>query len=32
VPEIIDDKINGLIVVGRYNRRGPISAHEKTPL
>jgi hypothetical protein len=31
VSEIIDDKINGLIVIGRYDRRGPISAHEKTP-
>jgi hypothetical protein len=31
VSEIIDDKINGLIVIGWHNRRGPISAHEKTP-
>jgi hypothetical protein len=31
VSEIIDDKINGLIVIGWHNRRGPIAAHEKTP-
>jgi hypothetical protein len=31
VSEIIDDKINGLIVIGWHNRRDPISAHEKTP-
>ena len=29
VSEIIDDKINGLIVIVRYDRRRPISAHEK---
>jgi hypothetical protein len=29
VSEIIDDKINGLIVIGRYDRRGPVPTHRQ---
>jgi hypothetical protein len=29
VSEIVDHKINGLIVIGRYDGRRPISVHEK---